>query len=276
MGEIIKLSEYDEKLHEGYRKSFQENCNKIMTWLNKKIGKDLFELAKTQNPIEAYKRIIGWLFKFYPNELREAFESNGFSFKDCERLLLSSFVITFSRDEKRASALYDSLKENNLVNGFNLDDEKFRLSTTDYGVITFYFIQNYLDKNPYLKNKCMSMGNRIKDGCHEISEYMIEHDDSLVALSGISEKPLDEKFAHSLILDGDMIVDIPNGIIMSQDDYFKINDFKIITKYNYNELKDKNAKCKEYDESRSLFPLLRCMLYEMCERENEREDGGEK
>lgn len=85
----------------------------------------------------------------------------------------------------------------------------------------------------------------------------------MIALTGILTNSLDEKIFHSVVLDDNMIIDIPNSIIMSYDDYVKLNNFQMISKKNYSDLELNDVKCKKYDESNTLYPLLRCMLYDL-------------
>ena len=50
---------------------------------------------------------------------------------------------------------------------------------------------------------------------------------------------------------------------MNQNGYLKIHDFEIINKVNYQELINQDNICKQYDESKTLYPLLRCMIYKL-------------
>ena len=264
MNESLKLSKYADDLINSYNKSYFLNCDKVIKYLNNIIKDDLYEIGNSNDSIEVYNNLIGWLFKFYSNELEKFFEINDFNYDDFKKYMIFCFIITFFRDEEKAFVLYDSLKENNIVNKFlSYDNDKFELYTNDYGIITFYNFNNFVNNNSFLLDELEKIGSRIVDGCHEISEFLIKNDDSLIALTGILTNPLDEKIFHSVVLDDNMIIDIPNGIIMSYEDYFKLNKFQIISKNNYSELKLNDAKCIQYDESNTLYPLLRCMLYDL-------------
>lgn len=275
MDEDIKLSKYADDLMNKYYNNYSLKCDKLIEFINKNIKDDLYIIGKSNNSVEVYNNLIGWLFRFYANKLKDAFEAIGFNYESFEKYMIFCFIITFFRDDEKAHILYDSLKKNGIVSRLlSYDNEKFELYTNNFGVITFYNINSFLDSNTSLLNKYKQMGSNIIDGCHEISEFLVKSDESLYALTGILTNPLDEKIFHSVVLDDKMIIDIPNGIIMDYDDYFKINDFKIISKCNYKELKDKNSECENYDESKTLFPLLRCMLFKMYmnEKNNIEED----
>ena len=264
MSENIKLSKYADDLISNYNKTNLQNCDKIITYLNNVIKDDLYVIGKSNNSLKVYDNLIGWLFKFYPNELKKSFEINDFNYDNFKKHMIICFIITFFRNSEKAHILYDSLKENDVVYNFlSYDNEKFELYTKDYGIITFYNIDSFINNNLALLDKLKKMKTSIIDGCHEISEFLIKNDKSLTALTGISTNPLDGKIFHSVVFGGKMIIDIPNGIIMSYDDYFKLNNFQIINKNNYSELKLKDAKYKKYDESKTLYPLLRCMLYDL-------------
>lgn len=264
MDEDIKLSKYADDLVDEYNKKYSLNCEKIITYLNSIIEDDLYEKGKSQNSVEVYKNLLGWLLKFYPNELAKAFEINGFNYDDFKRYMICCLIITFFRNNEKAHVLYDTLKEQNIVNRFvSYDGEKFELYTTDYGVIAFYSIESFLKDNPELLKKHNEMKDRIVDGCHEISEFLIKTDEELVALTGVLTNPLEEKIFHSIVMDDQMVLDIPNGMIMSSNDYFKLNAFQKVAEYSYDTLKVDDAVCKKYDESKTLYPLLRCMLYKL-------------
>ena len=264
MNEDIKLSKYLDDLINDYNKTNLLNCDKVIKYLNGIIKDDLYIVGKSNDSHKVYNYLIGWLFKFYPNELEKAFKINGFNWDDFKKNMIFCFIITFFRDEKKAHLLYDSLRDNNVVYRFlSYDNDKFELYTNDYGNITFYNINKFVNNNQFLLDELNKMKNSIIDGCHEISEFLIKNDDSLIALTGILAKPLDEKIFHSVVLDDKMIIDIPNGIIMSYDDYFKLNNFQIVSKNSYSDLKLNDDKYKTYDESKTLYPLLRCMLYDL-------------
>ena len=264
----IKLSKYADDLIEKFNNDYALNCNKVIEYLNKIIEKDLYNIGKSDNAVLVYNNLIGWLFKFFREELEESFKTIGYDYNMFKRYMIFCFIITFFRDEKRAHILYDSLKENNVVSRFLFyDEEKYELYTNDFGIISFYSINNYFNDNNVVLDKIKEMGTSIIDGCHEISEFLIKNDSSLYALTGILTNPLGEKIFHSVVLKDKMIIDIPNGIIMSYEDYMKLNDFEIISKYNYEKLIDIDNKCKKYDESNTLYPLLRCMLYKMYRSE---------
>lgn len=271
MNENIELSKYADGLINDYNKILSLNCDKVIKYLNNIIKEDLYKVGKSNDSTKVYKNLIGWLFKFYPNELKKAFETNGFNYNDFIKYMIFCFIITFFRDDEKAHILYDSLRKNNIVYRFlSYDDEKYELYTNDYGTITFYNINSFVNNNSCLLDEFQKMKISIIDGCHEISELLIKNDDSLVALTGVLASPLDEKIFHSVVLDDKMIIDIPNGIIMSYDDYFKLNDFQVISRYSYSELKLKDAKYKKYDESKSLYYLLRCTLYTLYTNSNKK------
>lgn len=264
MNKNIKLSKYADDLMNKYYKTYSLNCNRLIKLLNKNIKKDLYVVCKSTDAVEVYNNLMGWLFKFYPNKLKEAFETIDFNYENFKKYMIFCFIITFFRDEEKAHILYNSLKENEIVNRLlSYDDEKFELYTNSFGVITFYNINSFLASNAILLNKYRQMGINVIDGCHEISEFVLKNDESLCALTGILTNPLDEKIFHSVVLDDKMIIDIPNGIIMSKDDYFKLNNFEIISQYIYKKLKKEDSIYEKYDESKTLFPLLRCMLYKL-------------
>lgn len=264
MNENIQLSKYADDLINTYNKIYELNCNKVIECLNNNIEKDLYEIGKSNNSVVVYNNLIGWLFKFFSNELKSSFKVIGYDYDNFKKYMIFCFIITFFRNDKKAHILYDSLKEKDIVSRFlSYDEEKYQLYTDDFGIISFYGINNYFNGNKVVLDKIKEMGTSIIDGCHEISEFLIKNDSSLYALTGILTKPLSEKIFHSVVLKDKMIIDIPNGIIMSYEDYMKLNDFEIISKYNYKELVDIDNKCKKYDESNTLYPLLRCMLYKM-------------
>ena len=95
MGEYIKLSKYADNLTKEYQKEHSLNCKRIIEYLNRCISEDLYTLGKSKNPTEVYKRVIGWLFKFYPNKLQKSFADNWFDNNDLKKNMIFCFIITF-------------------------------------------------------------------------------------------------------------------------------------------------------------------------------------
>lgn len=262
---MIKLSKYTDDLIEKYNSKYQDNCNIVINNLNKLIKDDLYKIGNSKDPVILYNNLKGYLLRFHKQELINSFKLVNYDYKHFKNFLITCFIITFFRDENIAHILYDTLKQNNIVTRFILvDDIKYELITpTD--TLTFYKIEEYFEDNLDILNKINNMDS-IYDNCHEICEYLLTTNKNYYSLTGIITNDLEEKIFHSVILDNDIIIDIPSGIIMKQSDYLKIHDFQIINKVNYQELINQDNICKQYDESKTLYPLLRCMIYRLYKK----------
>lgn len=258
---MIKLSKYTDDLIEKYNKKYQDNCNIVINNLNKLIKDDLYKIGKSNDPVILYNNLKGYLLRFYKQELINSFKLINYDYNHFKNFLITCFIITFFRDKSLAHILFDTLKQNNIITRFILvDDIKYELITPD-STLTLYRIEEYFKNNLDVLNKINNMNSY--DNCHEICEYLLTTNENYYSLTGIITNDLEEKIFHSVILDNDIIIDIPNGIIMNQNDYLKIHDFEIINKVNYQELINQDNICKQYDESKTLYPLLRCMIYKL-------------
>ena len=100
------------------------------------------------------------------------------------------------------------------------------------------------------------------DGCHELAYFLISKYDKFKAITGVMERDLHFKFYHSVVADeNDYVIDIANGYVMKRDDYFMLNEMEIINEVSFEQVLSESEESKAYDESGTLYDLLRNALY---------------
>ena len=113
------------------------------------------------------------------------------------------------------------------------------------------------------------MGDRIIDGCHEISFHLIEKNSDLRAVTSIGTRGLNAKYYHSFVLDGERVIDLTGNLVMPKNTYYLLNNVKELNNINYEEYLEEKDDSIQFDESNTIFPLLRNALYKQYKDSNE-------
>ena len=114
------------------------------------------------------------------------------------------------------------------------------------------------------------MGDKIKDGCHDVSFYLIKKYDTFRAITAICTKGLNEKYYHSFVIDDeDYVIDFTGNLIMPKEQYYLLQDVKELNAVNYKEYIDEKDDIEKFDESGTLYELLRDGLYRQYLNEND-------
>lgn len=258
----MKLSEYCEKNEEEWEKIERENADKLINYLNNRIDKNLYEVAKTHDNLEVYKNLHLWLFNFYKNELIDGLNYININYEDFEKSIIYSLIISITKESSNVDFLVALFKHINLIDDLiEYEDSKYRLITKSYGDIYFEKANKTFESDKDTMNYVNNCGDKLKGGCHDIAFYLIKKDSNYSAVTSICTKLLNKKYYHSFVLDDNRIIDFTSNLIMSKDDYYLLNKVIELNVLNYSEyLKEKDDSI-QFDESSSLFKLLRCALY---------------
>ncbi len=259
----MKLSEFEQNQNNNFTEEYRKKCEKIVNYFESNTEIDLQERAKTNDPIQIYEKLRVWLLKFYKTDLLSAFRSIDYSYKDFQKNLIMGFLMTMCKNKEKAKVIFDLLLENSIVLDVEeYQDGGYKVITSEFGNITMYPAMILFRGDREVENKISELGENLRDSCHEISYFLIKRYESFKAITGIMEKDLNYKFYHTIIKDEyDYIIDLPNGVAMPIEDYFKINTFEKLNEANYTQCEIENEETREFDESGTLFDLLRNALY---------------
>ena len=80
---------------------------------------------------------------------------------------------------------------------------------------------------------------------------------------------LDKKYYHSFILDSNnYVIDLTGNLVMPKDQYYLLNDVIELNILDYSSYLNEKDDSINYDESNTLYELLRCALYKQYKEEN--------
>lgn len=257
----IKLSKYLADTERKWRDTERANAKKLIEYLNQRIDVDLFKMAKTRDSLEVYHSLNGWLFNFYYQELLDGLSHIGYDVRAYLESLVNSLVIAVTRGRPNAEILHQMLVARGVIDEIGVyEDDIYEIRTKNFGEIRFCQADRYndLETEQYLA----SLGERIIDGCHEISFHMIEKDVSLKAVTAICTKGLGCKYYHSFILDRDNnVIDLTTNLVMPKEDYYRLQKVEELNVTNYQKYLQAEQESIKFDESGTLYGLLRNALY---------------
>lgn len=270
----IKLSKYLDEQVASEEQAFSDKCDKVISYLKENIKDvDLDKQAGTSNNVEIYRRLCGWLFNFFHDELYNSFKLINYDKSDFEKQSLYSFMMSISRDRDNVDILYNMYKIHGVINEVRkFEDNMYEIDTNDYGVLSFYKAKDIFKDNEEVLEYIESLGERIKDGCHEVTYYLLEKFKTFKAVTSIVKKELGCTQYHSFLLDTEynFVIDVARNIAMPKDLYYMLNDVEEINVLTYDECQKLNELTKKYDESNTLFDLLRNAAYKKYMNEPEK------
>ena len=270
----IKLSKYLDEQVFIEEEIFKDRCSKIINYLKEKItNDDLCEKANTDNNVEIYRRLCGWLYNFYHDDLYDSFKLINYNSSDFEKQMLYSFMMSISRERDNVDILYKMYKIHGVINEVRqFEDNMYEIDTNDYGVLSFYKAKDIFKDNEEVLEYIDSLGDNIKDGCHEVTYYLLEKFKSFKAVTARVKKELGCTQYHSFLLDEkyNFVIDVARNIAMPKDTYYMLNDVEEINVLTYEECIKENELTKQYDETSTLFDLLRNAAYKECINKKEK------
>lgn len=257
----MNLSEYLDESERNWKKNEILKARNLLKYLERHIPVDLRKVAHSENELEILEKLHVWLFNFYQKEFLEGLKYINYDVLNYKKHLIYSFILSVLRNKSNIDILYDVLVSKEIIEKMLVyEDSNYEIITKDFGIISFKKASNIVDEET--KKYLESLGNQIIDGCHEITFFHIQKNPNLKAVTSICTKWLDCKYYHSFALDcNNIVIDLTANLIMPQDMYYLLQDVEELNVVNYLDyLKEENSS-REYDESNTLFPLLRCALY---------------
>lgn len=257
----MELSSYLFKNEKKWNDAEAANIHKLLSYLEKHVNVDLCGMAKPDDELEIFRRLEGWLFNFYPNEFRDGLARIGYSYHEYQKKLIYNLILAVTRNRPNVNILCDMLTSRGVIDGmFGSGEDEYKIVTTDFGEICFGKAEKAIDHE--LEEYLETLGERVVDGCHEVSFFLIKKDLGLRAVTGICIKGLGCKYYHSFVIDeGANVIDLTANLIMPKEQYYLLNDVQELNVVNYDEYLREESASKELDESKTLYDLLRNALY---------------
>ena len=263
MENTIKLSEYCDIHERKWNEEERKVADRIVSFLNKRLNIDLNQDAKTNNNLETYKKLRLWLLFNHKKELLEALRSVNIDFESFQKWMIYSLIVSASNKRNNLSFLIQIFKSLNIIKDLvEYEKDKYKLVTTSFGEIYFETALCFFKEETETLKYVKSLRNRAKDGCHEISFYLIKKYKDLRAITSICTMDLNKNYYHSFVLtDKDEVIDFTENLVMSKNDYYLFNDVYELNCINYSEYLEEKNDSICYDESNNLYDLLRNALF---------------
>ena len=142
------------------------------------------------------------------------------------------------------------------------DDGTYEIISRDFRKIQFIKAEDNFANDKETLDFIKKLGKNIQDGCHEISFYLIQKYEMFKAVTSICKKGIDNSYYHSFILDDENnVIDFTANVIMPKDQYYVLQEVMELNCINYKEYLEEQDKSLEFDESKTLYNLLRNAVY---------------
>ena len=178
----------------------------------------------------------------------------------------------------------------------NIDEDLFRIANTDDSVEVFnrlklwifnFYNKEFLDglkfidinyndiKKRFIYSFILTFtrNNRNFELMYDvlksfgIIEKLLVYDDYYELIT--NTKGLNEKYYHSFVIDdNDYVIDFTGNLIMPKEQYYLLQDVKELNSVNYKEYIKEKDDIEKFDESGTLYELLRDGLYKQYLSEN--------
>ena len=246
-----------------WNKAENEKIEKLIKYVNDNIDDNLYKIANTDDSIEVFNKLKAWLFKFYNEKLLEGLNYIGADYESFKKKLIYSLILGVTRDKSNTSLIYDILKSANIIEKMVVyDDETYEIITKDFGNIQFIKANENFVNDKETLDYIDKMGDSIQDGCHEISFYLIEKYEIFKAVTSICKKGIDNSYYHSFVLDdAGNVIDLTANLIMPKEQYYLLQEVNELNCINYKEYLEEKDNSIKFDESKTLYNLLRNALY---------------
>ena len=150
------------------------------------------------------------------------------------------------------------LEQNEKVYGIYLHE----IISKDFGNIQFMKAEYSFINDKETLDFIRKLGDKIQDGCHEISFYLIEKYEIFKAVTSICKKGIDNSYYHSFILDDENnVIDFTANVIMPKEEYYLLQEVNELNCINYKEYLAEKDNSIKFDESKTLYNLLRNAVY---------------
>ena len=259
----MKLSEYCDKKEALWNEKEEEKVEKLIKYINDNINDDLFKIANTNDSIEVFNKLKVWLFKFYNKQLLDGLNYIGADYARLKKSLIYSLILGVTRNKSNTDLLYDVLKSANIIEKMLVyDDGTYEIISKDFGKMQFIKAEDSFINDKETLDFINKLGDKIQDGCHEISFYLIEKYEMFKAVTSICKKGIDNSYYHSFILDDENnVIDFTANVIMPKEEYYLLQEVNELNCINYKEYLAEKDNSIKFDESKTLYNLLRNAVY---------------
>ena len=266
----MELSKYCDENEKLWNKIEYEKDEKLINYINQNIDDDLYKIAKSNDSSEVFNNLQLWLLNFYKTQLLDGMKYIEADLDRFEKNLIHSLILGITRDKSNVDLVYDVLKNANIIEKILVyEGEKYEVVTRKFGNINFM----KADKSPFydaeIDEYIKRLGNNVQDGCHELSFFLIKKNKEYKATTAICVKGLENNYYHSFVTYGNTAIDLTANLVMPEEQYCLLHEAKKINCVNYEEyLKEEDDSIK-FDESKTLYGLLRNALYKQYVSEND-------
>lgn len=256
-GAKMELSKLTDELEAQLQKEREENVRNVIDELQKLLGVNLYEAAKTSNSIEAFNVNCFFLLDKFKEILYQALEVSNIPVSIFWREVLVSFILTVTRNRSNAEFLKELLIKRGIISNYQEENGEICI-VSKIGTIHFRKLDGQLDE---ATNNFISNNADIRSACHESAMFLLERNSAYIAVTAFAHKNLDGKYLHSFILDGDYVIDLTSNLSMNKEDYYKLYGIEEIRKVTYQEYLKDSEESQLLDESGTMYSILRNAMY---------------
>ena len=177
--------------------------------------------------------------------------------------MIYSLILGVTRNKSNTDLLYDILKSANIIEKMIVyEDDTYEIISKDFGKIQFMKAEDSFINDKETLDFIRNLEDKIQDGCHEISFYLIEKYEMFKAVTSICKKGIDNSYYHSFILDDENnVIDFTANLIMPKEQYYLLQEVNELNCINYKEYLEEKDNSIKFDESKTLYNLLRNAIY---------------
>ena len=266
----MNLSNYCDEQEREWKLEEKATTEKLINYLSALIGKDLYQFEKdfnhadkTSDSIQVFNKLKLWLLNCHQKELLEGLQYVGIDELDFNKKMIFDLATLFTKDAFNKDFVCTILKNTDIIEDvLSYDNGSYVIITNEFGNIKFIKADEVFANDKDTLRFIDNLGDKVADGCHEISFYLIKAYDSLKATTSVCKKGLNDHYYHSYILDNDNnVIDFTQNLIMPKDQYEMLQGAQELNCITYQEYLEEEKESKQFDESGTLFGLLRNALY---------------
>lgn len=253
----MELSKSTNKLEVQLQKEREETTKKVIEKIQECLGVNLYEAAKSEDPIITFNNHCLFLLDKFEDVLYYSLETSNIDIKTFQREALVSFILGVTRNKSNVEFLKELFMKRGIIQDYKEENGTVIMSTV-LGTITFKKASEVIDEKTedFVKNN-----TDIMSACHESALFLLKRNPNYFAVTSFARKNLNGRYLHSFILDGDYVLDLTGNLYMNKDDYYRLYGIEEIRNVNYEGFLKDNEKCKDLDESGTMFPVLRNAMY---------------
>ena len=252
----IRLSEYVDRNEATWRQANVDFLNKLLTLTGQKAGVDFFNGDHSQDVSVLYERIRGILLDNYQTQLYAALKELGGDPESFEREFIFGTMLSVIRKRSNADYLINLMKNRGILKGYSFIDGQYSFDTVRYGLVNFFTAES---RYPQAEN--IFKAPDLLNSCHKYAEQFMKIYQGVEIVTATLNKDINLRYYHSFAVDGENVVDVSNGIVMERSWYYYLSGVAEINRLTYKAFLETKDISLPYDESGSLFELLRMAAY---------------